>query len=353
MQDPPPRRMITESFAGIHSRRSSPGPILRLLLVAAALSSTACAASRPSPAHPVASSGTFRVGVWNVAESSFVRRPEAVRRILQEANADIYSFDEVGAHTTPDDLLRVLRGLRGTADSVWHLSWGVGGDYQRTVIASRSPLEHVAEFSPLPFPPASERIIRRAPDSLHARLQSDFAKGVAANAAVVDARGRRLLLVGLDLWARGNAKDSWEAVRREVEAAAIRDAIAAVVARLAAAGNAVDGIVVGGDMNLVAGRAPLDTLLALSAGRLAALTPAQPLHADGWSTWTWDGRGGPFHSSRMDMVLYSGKTLDATGASVVNWDVFPVAERAALGPVNAPVVGLSRHRPIMVDLRWR
>ena len=73
-------------------------------------------------------------------------------------------------------------------------------------------------------------------------------------------RGRRLLLVGLDLWARGNAPDSWEETRRRVEAAAIRDAITRTLGRLDSAKSPVDGVVVGGDMNLVAGRAPLDSL---------------------------------------------------------------------------------------------
>lgn len=123
--------------------------------------------------------------------------------------------------------------------------------------------------------------------------------------------------------------------------------------RLASERADVDGVVVGGDMNLVAGRAPLDTLIALAAARFDRLTVAPAVHADGWSTWTWDGRGGPFHSARMDVVLFSGQTLDALRSRVVNWDDFPAAERAALGLTSAPVVGLSRHRPVVVDFAWR
>lgn len=120
--------------------------------------------------QPQSHDGRFRVGVWNVAESSFVRRPEAVRRVLQAADADVFSFDEVGEHTSPDQLLGTLRGLRGPADTTWHLSWGVGGDYQRTVIAARVPLEPVPEFAPLRFPDDAALVLRKAPDSLHARL---------------------------------------------------------------------------------------------------------------------------------------------------------------------------------------
>jgi len=324
-----------------------------ITVVAVSILAGGCQARAAHDLHPGGSAGRFRVSVWNVAESSFIRRPEGFRRILQATDADIFSFDEVGEHTTPDQLLGALRGLRGNADTVWHLSWGAGGDYQRTVIASRTQLEHVSEFSPLPFPRNSDLVLNKAPDSLHARLRSQFARGVATNAAVVEVRGRRLLLVGLDLWARGNSPDSWEETRRRVEAAAIRDAIALVLKRFESQHKEVNGIVVGGDMNLIAGRAPLDTLLALASGRFSSFTLAPAVHADGWSTWTWDGRGGPFHSARMDVVIFSDLTLRALSARVVNWDDFPSAERVALGLTPTPVVGLSRHRPVVVDFEWR
>ena len=311
---------------------------------------------RPRPGtelRPNAIDGRFRLSVWNVAESSFVRRPEAFRRILKDSDADLFSFDEVGEHVTPEQLRAVLHGLRGSSDTVWHLSWGVGGDYQRTVIASRSPVEAVPEFTPLPYPARTSLVMDRAPDSLHARLRADFSRGVATNAAVVRVRGRRLLLVGLDLWARGNAPDSWEETRRRVEAAAIRDAITRTLGRLDSAKSPVDGVVVGGDMNLVAGRAPLDTLLGLASGRFRGLALASAVHADGWSTWTWDGRGGPFHSARMDVILFSDATLHAVRARVVNWDELPLAERTALGLAPPPAAGFSRHRPVVVDFEWR
>ena len=318
-----------------------------------ALLAGGCQPRVPHELQPENGARRFRISVWNVAESSFVRRPDAFRRVLRATDADVFSFDEVGQETTPDQLLNALRGLRGSADTVWHLSWGAGGDYQRTVIASRTPLERVPEFSPLPFPAHSDLVLKKAPDSLHARLRAEFARGVATNAAVVDVRGERLLLVGLDLWARGNSPDSWEETRRRVEASAIRDAIAVVVARLESQHREVRGVVVGGDMNLVAGRAPLDTLLALASGRFDGRALAPAVHADGWSTWTWDGRGGPFHSARMDVVLFSDRTLRALSARVVNWDDLPSAERTALGLTPAPAAGFSRHRPVVAELEWR
>jgi len=323
-----------------------------LVFVAALVVLDACRPHAHGDLRPDESNGSFRISVWNVAESSFIRRPEAFRRILQATDADIFSFDEVGENTTPDQLLTSLQGLRGNADTVWHLSWGSGGDYQRTVIASRTPLEQLPEFSPLPFPKNSDLILQKAPDSLHARLRSDFARGVATNASVIEVRGRRLLLVGLDLWARGSP-DSWEETRRRVEAAAIRDGVALVLKRLDAQHRAVSGVVIGGDMNLVAGRAPLDTLLTLVSGRFNSFTLAPAVHEGGWSTWTWDGRGGPFHSARMDVVVFSDLTLRSLSARIINWDDFPASERAALGLTPTPVAGLSRHRPVVVEFAWR
>lgn len=327
----------------------------RARLTAAVLSIllSGCQPRPVTESAPGPSAGHFRVSVWNVAESSFVRRPEAFRRILKETDADIFSFDEVGEHTSPEQLLRTLHGLRGNADTVWHASWGIGGDYQRTVLVSRTPLDRVAEFSPLSLAGNGDLVLHKAPDSLHARLRSDFARGIGTNAAVVEVRGRRLLVVGLDLWARGDSPDSWEEARRRAEAAAIRDGIARVLARLESEQAPVDGVVVGGDMNLVAGRAPLDSLRALASGRFTSLALAPAVHADGWSTWTWDGRGGPFHSARMDVVLFSEQTLRASRARVVNWDAFPSAERTTLGLAPAPAAGFSRHRPVVVDFEWR
>ena len=328
---------------------------MRLTFTIVAISTllAGCGSQRTRELNTTESRGVFRVAVWNVAESSFVRKPDAFRRVLRATDADIFSFDEVGEHTSPEQLRAVLRGLRGIADTVWHLSWGIGGDYQRTVIASRTPLEHVSEFAPLPFPTTSELVLARAPDSLHAKLRADFTRGVAANAAIAELRGEKLLLVGLDLWARGNSPDSWEETRRRVEAAAIRDAIVRVLQRQDSAGKRVRGVVVGGDMNLIAGRAPLDTLLALNASRFTRLTLAHALHTDGWSSWTWDGRGGPFHSARMDVLIFSDHTLRALSASVVDWDGFTWAERSALGLLPAPALGFSRHRPVVAQFEWR
>jgi hypothetical protein len=286
-----------------------------------------------------------------VGDSSFVLHPAPFRGVLRAADADVLILDEVGGEIEPAELLPILRGLRGDADTVWHLSWGAGGDYQRTVIASREPLERLPEFSPLPFTATTQRVLDRAPDSLHAKLRRDFGRGVATNAAVVRSGGRRLLVVGVDLWARGTP-ESWEEVRRRVEAATIRAAVGRVLARLASEGRAVDGVVLGGDMNLVAGRAPLDTLLASPGRGWQPLAIAPALHADGLSRWTWDGRGTPFHSRQMDLMLYSPEALSVDQARVFDSEQIPPAELARFGLAADASKTLSRHRPIVVSFRW-
>lgn len=311
---------------------------------------TACApaaGSRPYAAPPSA----FRALVWNVGDSSFVVHPTTFRGVLRAADADVLILDEVGGEIEPSELIPILRGLRGEADTVWHLAWGVGGDYQRTVIASREPVEPLREFSPLPFTRTTQPVFDRAPDSLHARLRRDFDRGVATNGAVVRSGGRRLLVVGLDLWARGT-RDSWEEARRRVEAATIRDAVGRVLARLSSEGRAVDGVVLGGDMNLVAGRAPLDTLTASPGAGWRPLAIAPALHADGLSRWTWDGRGTPFHSRQMDLTLYSPEALSVEQARVFDSEQMAPEELARFGLGADASKSLSRHRPVIVSFRW-
>lgn len=305
------------------------------------------AGGRPYAAPPPA----FRALVWNVGDSSFVLHPTTFRGVLRAADADVLILDEVGGEIEPAELIPILRGLRGGADTVWHLAWGAGGDYQRTVIASREPVEPLPEFSPLPFTRTRQRVFDRAPDSLHAKLRRDFDGGVATNAAVVRSGGRRLLVVGLDLWARGTP-GSWEEARRRVEAATIRDAVGRVLGRLSSEGRAVDGMVLGGDMNLVAGRAPLDTLTASPGAGWQPLAIAPALHADGLARWTWDGRGTVFHSSLMDLMLYSPEALSVERARVFDSEQMPPAELARFGLRADASKSLSRHRPVVVDFRW-
>jgi len=317
-----------------------------LALLAAACAPTA--GGSPSAAPPPA----FRALVWNVGDSSFVLHPATFRGVLRAADPDVLILDEVGGEIEPAELLPILRGLRGGADTVWHLAWGAGGDYQRTVVASREPVEPLPEFSPLPFTRITQRVFDRAPDSLHAKLRRDFELGVAANAAVVRSGGRRLLVVGVDLWARGTP-ESWEEARRRVEAATIREAVDRVLARLASEGRAVDGVVLGGDLNLVAGRAPLDTLLASPGAGWQPLDIAPALHADGLSRWTWDGRGTRFHSRQMDLMLYSPEALSVDQARVFDSEQMPAVELARFGLSAEASNSLSRHRPVIVDFRWR
>ena len=120
--------------SGCALRPSITGRSAWITVVAVSILVGGCQARTAHELHPGGSAGRFRVSVWNVAESSFVRRPEGFRRILQATDADVFSFDEVGEHTTPEQLLGALRGLRGNADTVWHLSWGAGGDYQLSLI---------------------------------------------------------------------------------------------------------------------------------------------------------------------------------------------------------------------------
>jgi hypothetical protein len=128
----------------------------------------------------------------------------------------------------------------------------------------------------------------------------------------------------------------------------VRDRIRSVVARVRPA-----GVVTAGDMNLVGGRAPLDTLLtAVHDPALGTLRRADAVQADGWTDWTWDGRGTPFNGGRLDNVTYSTGSLDLVRARIWNTEVMDSDTLRAYGLTPETSASIGRHRPVVVDLRF-
>lgn len=192
------------------SVRVPPGMATRLAQLAGIVVLTATVAAAPlrgsmdatTRVASVIQRDGFRVSSWNVAESSFVRHPDTFRSVLRIVDADLFLFDEVGDEIDAAELTHVLHGLRNASDTVWHFAWGEGGEYQRGVIASHTPVERVPEFAPLRYPRSIGPIVARETDTKRAALQRNVDGGVGANAAIVTQNERRLLLVTVDLWAR-------------------------------------------------------------------------------------------------------------------------------------------------------
>jgi endonuclease/exonuclease/phosphatase family metal-dependent hydrolase len=156
-----------------------------------------------------------------------------------------------------------------------------------------------------------------------------------------------VLVVVADLQCCGASADGWQEQRRRVEARILHRAIRATLAR-----GRVDAVVLGADLNLVTGGAPLDTLLQPLDRRQGALAATAPKHVTGSQDWTWRGVNSPFPPSRLDYVLYAARTLQVRRAFVLETEDLRPDALGARGLVAGSSQRLSDHRPVIADFAW-
>lgn len=306
----------------------------------------------PAATDPLArTEGTsLRVVSWNVARNSLVERREAVGRILAALDPDLLLLDEVTAQVDGEWIRELLAGLPGDRPGSWNVAFGGSGDDERCVLASRQPLERVEAFEGLAYGADFRRDwLAGIDDPDRRRAQAARLAGtIPVAGARLEFGGARLLAVALDLACCGDSLDGPEERRRRFEAERLRSVILEVLAA-----GTFEGLVVGGDLNLVGTLAPLEILvdeLDPGGGRLAS---AEPLQLDGLSNATWSGPGQPFPPGRLDYQLYSASTLEVAGSFVF--------ESADLGEPWLQRHGLqaddtaraSDHMPVVVDYRLR
>jgi hypothetical protein len=290
----------------------------------------------------------FRVLSWNVDRTAHVRERDAFRALMSAVDPDLFLLSEIADTTSAAEVRAALRGLRGPADTVWHVSFGRGGGYQRSVIAARVPLTTVAAFDSIPYPgPDRHRLLALVAESLHQAGRASLDAGVPTNAALARLGGRTVLLVVADLQCCGGSATGWQEQRRRVEARVLHRAIRATLG-----GRRMDGIVLGADLNLVTGGAPLDSLLQPLDRRHGALAATAPKHLGNARDWTWRGVDGPFQPSRLDYVLYSARTLVVKRSFVFDTEDFSAADRDPGGLDPGASQRLSEHRPVVVDFAW-
>ena len=291
------------------------------------------------PRHP---DTQLRVLVWNVSRDSFFENAAGFRRVLTAVGADLLLLDEMPGNTEASAIARALP----PGEPRWNVVYGsAGGRHQRASVAAGFGLARIAAFDVLGYSPAQAADWRRrAPEHLLARLDDTLSGGVPTVGVVFEREGRRLLAIGLDLQCCGNQPGSWEEERRLAEAAAIRRALDATLAD-----GGIDAVLLGGDLNLVAGTAPLQVLQ--GDGGALPLQVVDVRHRDGVSNWTWDGRGTPFPNGRLDYLLHSA-SLRVLQAQVFDSEGLSATEQQALDlPANLSAT-LSQHRPLVVDFAW-
>ncbi len=297
-------------------------------------------------------SGTdgIRVLSWNISEDAFIAEQDAFSALVSWANPDVLLLDEVSPAADPNVLEELLNGLQPGVEASWHVDVGPSGGRQRGLIASRAPLGAVQEFAALiPYPEADRRyLLNVMPPQDRANRDWSMDGGIPVHGALLTIDDRRLLVVIADLQCCGDGPDSWQEYRRRVESREIRRLIARVVES-----NAVDGVILAGDFNMVNSTFPMTLLTGPYPMPHPGLIPVELYHPDGKNTWTWDGRRTPFPSNTLDYQFYGPHGLKVLSGFILDTEDVTDAVRDRFGLDTDTATKTGRHRPLLVEYDWR
>ena len=291
---------------------------------------------------------SFRVLAWNVSRGNLLDRKDRFARVLAAARPDIILLDEAPAGAAAE-IADFLSGLSGPDGEGWHLLYGEAGGPQRGVIASRRPVIAVHELEEISYPDSLfERLSRMAARSRPRGFGGPEA-GLAALGGIVELEDARLLVVTLDLQCCGNGTETVEEYLRQVEAAAIHEALTEALARHR---GGVDAVIVAGDFNLVGSREPLEAMLRGVDVDGSGLAVAEALQLDGLSNATWDGGAGPFPPARLDFMLFGDASLRLERAFVLDTRDLTGEWLDHHGLRAEDTERASDHLPVVADFSW-
>jgi endonuclease/exonuclease/phosphatase family metal-dependent hydrolase len=276
----------------------------------------------------------LRIVTWNVGSRTPLLSPDPFRRMMSAAAPDVILLDEL-APAIDAAALRALLPESGA----WEIVLGTGGGRQRTAVASRLPLESAPSLQHAAYPDSLADLVGLPMvRQMEQDLRTAERDGIPTTGAIVTERGKRILLVPLDFMccgALGGAEDRARIMTADAVQKAVREAIRALD---------LDGVIVGGDLNLVGSRLPLDVLLRGLDPAGGDLEPVAAVTPDRESVSTWRSPG-PFPPGRLDWILFSPSSLELVGAFVFNGAAL---EGAGLDPNDAAV---TDHLPVVADLR--
>lgn len=298
---------------------------------------------------PLVSTGTLdrppgtslRVITWNVGDRTILERPERFRQALRVLAPDAILLDELHPDITPDDLRGLVAGVGGEP---WTVVLGTSGGRQRTAVMARQRFHAtVAPALRRVDYPDSLQDLRGLPMSrqMAADLVGAPVDGIPMVGGIIETEGRRVLLVAVDLLCCGSLRGPEERARR-MTALRLNEAI-----RAALAPNRIDAVVIGGDLNLVGTRRPLELLgRSLDPISRADLTVVPTPRLTGLSNATWEDPG-PFPPGRLDYLLVSGSVLTIRRAFPFHPGDLSADARARLGLDS---VAATDHLPVVADL---
>jgi len=280
---------------------------------------------------PETPDGGVRVASMNVLWASPLMSPPPFERLMNAINADIWLFQEWDIRERdqprlPLDVTEKWLEERLLPKSDWTV---IASEERGVIIASRLPL--------IPTGPTGVKA------TTIADRRAMIERAVRFTPAVADTPIGKLLLGCVHLKCCGGVGGD-EDRARIAEAVAVNAALSEAIER-----NSVDGVIVGGDFNLVGSAIPLAVMkngLDPAGGDLVASEPSV-LGDD--AVYTWTQGNSRFLTGRLDYMLTSPSSIRTVGA----W----ILDTARLSDAALSAMGLERndsyatdHRPIVVDL---
>lgn len=318
-------------FAGAHFRArlvmhdGTGAPADRTDVVEVAIPPLASGASDlAGPAIPSPpGSGALRAMTWNVEHGSLMIEPEPFIRVLRALDPDIVLLQEMAPIQRADRIAAFFNEhLPGPE---WQAIVGAGGGDLNCAIATRLPIQPIDAWQPLTDPAQPQRAIRIA-------------------GAFIETPLGRLLVISGHLRCCGRI-GSREDDSRIADARTICSAIDTL-----RHDERFSGLLIGGDLNLVGSREPLDTLAGGVTAPLGPLRVLPSMRLNRSSNATWSDPGQPFVPGRLDFLLLSPGPYESAGAFVLDTaelgdNTLRDAELKRDDTANA-----SDHLPVIVDL---
>lgn len=276
-------------------------------------------------APPAKPAEAIRVMTLNVERGAPMTRPEPFRRIMRAINPDVILVQEWdGAEA---DTLRSWFAALGT-EGEWHIATagGTTASGGGVAIASRFKLTQ-----------------------LPGRLMTNEGSGprpVRFVGAIAESPAGPMVIGTTHLKCCGTSGSS-EDQRRMTEARAVSAALRAAAGAYPAAIR-----VVGGDLNLVGSRPPLDLLRAELDADGSDLSVASPQVIGDVTLTTWRSPGSDFPPGRLDYLAYSDANADVVSSFVFDTARFTAEVLAKMG-VERGDSASTDHLPVVIDLKPR
>lgn len=286
---------------------------------------TTKSASKPptvihDPVEPIAPN-RFRVMSWNGEHGALFKNGDPFARAFEATLPDIVLLQELPSEANPSLLQRWFDRLEG--DHAW--SAVVAGQQFRVAVVTPHPFEPIQEL--------------QAVKGMDPRGRS---RNVRAVGGIVTINGQKILTASVHLKCCGRLGSS-EDEKRAIEVEAIREAV-----RLAIRRYKPDGVVIGGDLNLVGSPSILERLgegLSLDGQDLVVASPIRPA---GDSVTTWERENQAFVPGRLDFIL-AGNNTAIERAVILDAAQMPKNWRRQH---NLPDEAPSDHLAITVDLAF-